>query len=168
MTDFEEIIKTNFEPNSDVLDEDGNVRQGVEVVDMTSGDRLYSNLPVTEEDYKTEIERKWDKLDENERERITRGDYVELKNCLKNRTRHTLLAHLRKQDRRRIVLLREHLIEICAYNSGLVREQQSGWMDIFEIVLICTRLMNGDVDTDEKLADDILIDDILSDSDEDD
>lgn len=157
MCDVESIIKQNFEPNSDVLDEHGNLRPEVSIVDSETGEHIAGYQEPTEEDYKTAWEKNWEKLSQVDQERITRGDYSELKTCLKLRTRHALLEHLRKVDRRRIVLLREHLLEIAAYNPSLA-------LTVMEIVFICTRLMGGDVQTDADAENDLIIFDDISDS----
>ncbi len=162
MTDIEQVIKNNFADHSDIVDENGELRPEVQVVDSETGETVAGydpNRPITESDYKTAWEKNWERLTEQEQDRITRGDYSELKNCLKHRTRHTLLEYLRQQDRRRIVLLREHLIEIAAYHPEIAEY-------VMEIVFVCTRLMGGDVETDGALPDDLLVLDEISDSDE--
>lgn len=160
MATIEDVIKSNFEGDNEVLDENGEIRPEVSVVDTVTGEHISINSGNKDPTcYKTEWEKKWEGLAKGEHERICRGDYIELKECLQHKTRHTLLDHLRKADRRRIVLLREHLIELCAYNTELQPY-------VLEIVFICTRLMGGDYETDAKLPDDVLIDEEISDSDE--
>jgi hypothetical protein len=159
MCEVEQMIKQNFEPDSDILDSNGEIRPEVTVLDSETGEHILGYKEPTEDDYKTAWEQNWEKLSQTEQERITRGDYVELKNCLKCRSRHQLVEHLRKQDRRRIVLLREHLLEIAAYNDSVAAT-------VMEIVFICTRLMGADLSDLDKDDDLVILDDI-SDSDED-
>jgi hypothetical protein len=154
---------------NDIHNPDGSLKDGVQIIDCQSGEVVAgatSSTPaaVEEDEYLTSFEKHWKSLNSVEREKITRSDYKEVLYCLKQNSRWKLLEHLRHQDRRRIVLLREHLLQISAYNADLRQSRQDGWIGILDIVFICTRLMSGDTETDSLLPDDHLVEELVPDS----
>jgi len=139
----------------ELFDESGNLQQGVQILDPESGEIVADGsngassteavLPGDDKGaYRTEIEKKYYSKSENEKdaqEKELRGDYLEFKKILLLRTRGELFEELRKTDRRRIVLLREHLLQLLAYHKQY--EYQS-----IEIITMITRMMLGDFETD--------------------
>lgn len=145
--------------NRDVFDETGNLQENVQVVDPETGDVVVDGKSQaslvddtlegdTKSSYRTEIEKKYYNTPEEEKEKELRGDYCEFKKVLGLKTRSELFDELRKTDRRRIVLLREHLLQLLAYHAQYADHA-------IEIIKMITRMMHGDFVTDLELEDTI-------------
>jgi len=141
--------------NRDVFDESGNLQENVQVVDPETGEVVAdgkSNTNVTDDilegdtksSYRTETEKKYYNMPEEEKEKELRGDYCEFKKILGMNTRSELFDELRKTDRRRIVLLREHLLQLLSYHAQYADHA-------IEIIKMITRMMMGDFSTDLEL-----------------
>ena len=74
------------------------------------------------------------------------GDYCEFRDVLLLGTRHKIAEALPKLSKRRLCLLREHLLQTCAYLEQY-REV------CFEIALIATRVLACDFETDKGMED---------------
>lgn len=141
-----ESIKNSFDKEQidEILDEDGNLRSCVDIIDSQTKETIYSGAASVPIDWKTPAETDYEKRDVKEKEEELRGDYLELKAVLNIDNRYDMLEHLRHVDRRRIVLIREHLLQLLAYENRFETT-------CVEIINIITRLMSGDVETDSEM-----------------
>lgn len=138
--------------NNDVLNTDGSLKPGVKIIEAET-----SNI-VAEGEVKPINYQKGDPLFLDD---SYSGDYCELRNLFLLNKRHDIVQELGKTDRRRIILLREHLLQLAAYNESYAAI-------CMELVFIICRLMVGDSETDlKKPNDDININDIESDDSDD-
>jgi hypothetical protein len=74
------------------------------------------------------------------------GDYCEFRDCLLLRTRHKMAEALPKLSKRRLCLLREHLLQSAAYHPQF-------YDACIQISLIATRVLAGDFETDLGMED---------------
>lgn len=136
---------------SDVFDEEGDLKPGVKIFDSETGEA------VAEGSVKPINYQPGDPLFLDDK---FSGDYCELRNLFLLTRRHSIVGELAKIDRRRVILLREHLLMLSAYNSSYAKT-------CMELVFIICRLMCGDKETDLNMPDDeINIADCESDDDD--
>lgn len=148
MTEVQNIINSirevfNEEQIKEILDDNGDLRSNIDIVDSQTNEVIASANPNAVE-WKTPAEIDYAKKPEEEKEKEFRGDYCEMREVMRINNRYDMVEHLRKVDRRRIVLIREHLLQLLAYETQYAKFAT-------EIINIITRLMMGDIETDFEM-----------------
>jgi hypothetical protein len=129
--------------NDEVCDENGALRPGVKVVNKETGEVVAEG-----------VEQKVHKIGLQPGDRgylgdDFSGDYNDMRDVMMAGTRHKMLEQICTLSARRLILLREHFLQLGAYNKearGLC----------LEVVWIVTRVLGGDDQTDKEMEDDVI------------
>ena len=123
---FAHHLRENYENADEIIDHNGDLRDGVEIIDSSTNETVRKAEPSP------------CPLDER-----TRSDYFDLRDVLLKQYRHDIVNHVKTMDRKRIVLLREHFLQLMSYDGN------PHTVDVCHgIVCIMTRLMLGDEESD--------------------
>lgn len=137
----------------EIMNPDGSLKQGVKIIEADSG------LLVAEGEKPAKKGPNFSPGDPLFLDDSYSGDMCELRNIFLLNKRHDLAKALSEVDKRRILLLREHLLQLAATHKNL--------KDLcLEIVMIICRLMQGDIETDLAMPNDDLDVGLTEDSDE--
>lgn len=128
--------------NDEVCDESGALKPGVKVVNKETGEVVAEGVP---KEHKVGLQ----PGDKGFLGDEYSGDYNDMRDVMLEGTRHKILQKLTTYSARRLILLREHFLQLGAYNKearGLC----------LEIVWIVTRVLSGDNQTDKEMEDDVI------------
>lgn len=135
-------IPKSFLTDDEVCDKDGALKPGVKVVNQETGE-------VVAEGVSNEHKKGLQPGDEGFLGDDYSGDYNDMRDVMLAGTRHKMLEKICTFSVRRLILLREHFLQLGAYNKearGLC----------LEVVWIVTRVLGGDDKTDKEMEDDVI------------
>jgi hypothetical protein len=144
-----ETVERFYNNKDELYDANGELKPNVEVYGITEDGkqenvteewRKFSHTEPTIEQRDKPIETPKDYLGED----VT-SDYFDLRNLMRNKTANAMMEHMKKVDRKRLIVIREHLLASSAYNK-----ESSEICD--GVIKMITRAYYGDFDLDEDFV----------------